>query len=233
MYRSRLAEALPRVRDRIAGAASRSGRDPCRVRIVAVTKGHPAEAVRAALEAGLEDVGENRIEELEGKRAAFDGEPRLRWHMVGHVQGRKAPRAREAAGVLHSLDSLKLAHRLERTAAGGAVSLPVLVQVNTSGEPAKHGFTPEECRAAFPELLELETLEVRGLMTMAPLTDDRETLRRTFCDLRRLHDELRERFPGYRGTELSMGMSNDYEIAVEEGSTLVRLGTILFGERPA
>lgn len=231
MYSRRLAEKLPRVRETIAEAAARSGRDPARVRLVAVTKGHPMEALAAAREHGLTDVGENRLEELERKRGAMNGDEAVRWHMVGHVQGRKAPRARELAGLLHSLDSLKLARRLERTGRGGGDPLPVLIQVNTSGETAKHGFSPDGFRESLPEILGLESLRVEGLMTMAPLTDDRELLRRTFRRLRELHMEAREAVSEYRGVELSMGMSNDYDLAVEEGSTLVRLGTALFGER--
>lgn len=217
------------------GAAARRDRTARSVRLVAVTKGHPLEAVLAARDAGLVDVGENRLGELELKRAALNGAGEgegLRWHMVGHVQSRKAPRARELAGTLHSLDSLKLARRLERTAPEGGRPLDVLVQVNAAGEASKHGFSPGSFREAVPELVTLGSLRVVGLMTMAPLTDDRERIRGAFRRLRELHVEARETVPGYRGTELSMGMSNDYELAVEEGSTLVRLGTALFGERP-
>lgn len=181
------------------------------------------------------DLGENRLGELERKRALLNGAGEaegLHWHMVGHVQSRKAPRARELTGTLHSLDSLKLARRLERTAPGGGEPLDVLVQVNTSGEASKHGFSPEGFREALPELVTLASLRVVGLMTMAPLTDDREHIRATFRRLRELQVGAVETAPGYRGTELSMGMSNDYELAVEEGSTLIRLGTALFGERP-
>lgn len=236
MYSRRLAEALPEVQERIGDAAARSGREGDRVRVVAITKGHPLEAVHAALAAGLEDLGENRLDELERKRMtleeAADPGPRPRWHMVGHVQSRKGPRVRDLADVLHSLDSLKLARRLERTAPGGEAPLPVLVQVNTSGEESKYGFSPSAFRDGVEELLELESLSVLGLMTMAPLTEDRELLRTTFRRLTELQEEARARHSTYTGEELSMGMSNDYELAIEEGSTFVRLGTVLFGERP-
>ncbi len=232
MYANRLAEALPRVRERVRQAAARVGRNEGGVRLVAVTKAHPLEAVYAALETGLRDLGENRVGELEEKVAALAGDHRPRWHMVGHLQSRKAPRVRELATMLHSLDSLKLGRRFERTTPEGAPPLPALVQVNTSGEDAKYGFSPDRFCDELPDLLDLRSLSVEGLMTMAPLTRDEERIRGTFRRLRELHEEARRRHPAYRGTELSMGMSNDFEIAVEEGSTLVRLGTVLFGERP-
>ncbi|MEX2529862.1 MAG: YggS family pyridoxal phosphate-dependent enzyme [Gemmatimonadota bacterium] len=222
---------LDEVRRRIGEAAARSDRSPDDVRIVGVTKGHPLAAVRAATMSGLVDVGENRLEEMEEKQAAWGGEEAPRWHMIGHLQSRKAPAVRGRIALLHSLDSIKLARRLERTAEGDAPVLPVLVQVNTSGEEAKYGFSSAGFREALPELLELASMRVEGLMTMAPLTSDTEVLRSTFRRLRELHEEQLDRVPAYRGTQLSMGMSNDYEVAVEEGSTLVRLGTILFGER--
>ncbi len=236
MYQTRLEENLPRVRERVAEAAARVGRSPEEVRIVAVTKGHPLEAIRAALASGIRELGENRLGELEEKRRLLDelavDAPDLRWHMVGHLQRRKAPGIRDAAHVLHSLDSLRLAERLERTAPDGCPPLPVLIQVNTSGEESKYGFTPEGFLDELDEILEMTSLEVQGLMTMAPLTDDRELIRATFRRLRELQEEARRTHQGYGGHELSMGMSNDYELAVEEGSTLVRLGTVLFGERP-
>ena len=189
-------------------------------------RGYDTQEVDAFLE-----VVADRLEELEEKQAAWDGERLPRWHMVGHLQSRKAPAVRGRVTLLHSLDSLKLAERLERTTEEGAPILPVLVQVNTSGEEAKYGFSPDGFREALPALLELRSIRVEGLMTMAPLTSEEEVLRRTFRQLRELHEEQRDRVSGYGGTQLSMGMSNDYEVAVEEGSTLVRLGTVLFGER--
>lgn len=232
MYAERLAHRLPEVWERVAEAALRAGREPETVRIVAVTKGHPLEALRAALDAGLTELGENRVGELERKWTELADEPRVSWHMVGHVQSRKAPRVREVGAFLHSLDSVKLARRLERTAPEGMEPLPVLVQVNTSGEDAKYGFSPEGFREAIGEILDLRSLRVEGLMTMAPLSGDETLLRDTFRRLRELNEEAGETHPDYIGRELSMGMTNDFELAVEEGSTLVRLGTALFGERP-
>lgn len=231
-YQTQLRDGLARVREAIGVAAARAGRSPDSVRIMAVTKGHPVEALQAALEVGVEDLGENRLSELEVKRKALAGDPRPRWHMVGHVQSRKAPRIRDEAHVLHSLDSLKLAERFERTAPEGGDPLPVFVQVNTSGEDAKYGFSPDEFRAQISRILDLPSLRVKGLMTMAPYTDDESVVRATFRGLRELQEEALSEVEGYVARELSMGMSNDYEVAVEEGSTMVRLGTVLLGERP-
>lgn len=230
MYRSRLQESVPRVREAVRAAAGRAGRDPAEVTLVAVTKGHPPAAVEAALDAGLRDLAENRMGSLEERARQV---PEAAWHMVGHVQRRKAPRLFDVEGLrlLHSLDSLRLARRIERVAPAGA-TLPVLVQVNTSGEESKGGFAPEALLDDLEELAGLSALRVEGLMTMAPLTGDEEVLRTAFRSLRDLHRRARDRAQESIGEHLSMGMSNDYPIAVEEGSTMIRLGTALFGERP-
>lgn len=248
-YRATLEKNLSEVRARVAAAAERAGRAADEVRLIAVTKGHPLAAVEACLSAEIRDVAENRVGELEVKAAALDeriskgrdpGGPgagegdstRPRWHMVGHIQRRKASRVVPLAEWIHSLDSLRLARKLSAEAEdAGLEKRSVLVQVNTSGEESKYGFTPEGFRDALDELLEQPRLDVAGLMTMAPYTDDEDVLRRTFRGLRALHEEAREH-PGYEGRELSMGMTNDFEIAVEEGSTMIRIGTALFGERP-
>jgi pyridoxal phosphate enzyme (YggS family) len=230
MYASTLRETLPRVREAIAEAAHSAGRDPADVRLVAVTKGHPLTAVRAALEAGLLDLGENRVSELEEKAAQIEPGA-VRWHMIGHLQRRKTRRAIEVADLIHSVDSSRLAERLDRVSEGCQRCVDVLFQVNTSGEDAKHGFDEER---AFDEILaasELPGLRARGLMTMAPFTDDESVLRGTFRRLRELSRRLREAHADF-GEELSMGMTNDLRVAVQEGSTMVRVGTALFGERP-
>ena len=228
-YRERLAEALPRVREAIEQAAGSAGRDPASVRLVAVTKGHPVEAAEAALAAGLQDLGENRVEELEGKVARLGR--RARWHLIGHLQSRKAARALQAAELIHSVDSLKLAERLSRAADElGLERVPVLLQVNVSGEETKGGFSKADALEGLAQAAEVPRLRVEGLMTMAPLTDDERVLRATFGDLRELLDRLRRVRPEV-GAELSMGMTNDLHIAVAEGSTMVRIGTALFGER--
>ena len=231
MYRRLLEETLPTVRERLRRAAARASRSPDEVRIVTVTKGHPLEAIEAALAVGLRDLGENRLEELEAKAGQVTPGS-VDWHMVGHLQRRPASRVRELASFVHSLDSIRLAERLERTAAGGVPPLRVLVQVNVSREGSKRGFGPEELFGALERLLGFETLTLEGLMTMAPFTQDEGVIRRAFSGLRELREEAAERFPEFRGKELSMGMSNDFELAVEEGSTIVRIGSALLGERP-
>ena len=230
-YDERVAVSLPEIRDRISNAAGRSGRGSADVTLVAVTKAHPIEAVQAALSHGLFDLGENRTEELEWKRAAVE-EGRARWHMIGHVQRRKAPRLVGVADLVHSIDSVRLAERLSNAAVEAGKVVSVLVQVNTSGEESKAGFRGAGLKDEVQRVLNLPGVEIRGLMTMAPLTDDEALLRRTFAGVRMLHEELRA-VVGYCGDHLSMGMTNDFEIAIEEGSTMIRIGTALFGKRMA
>ena len=234
-YAAALAESLPRVRARAAAAAERVGRDPGDARIVAVTKGHPVGAVAAALAAGLRDLGENRVEELARKAPLFEGRD-VRWHVIGHIQRRKAGAAARLASLVHSVDSLRLAEKLSRLGQAEGARLPVLVQVNASGEAAKGGFPAaagdrDRAMDAVGEVAALPGLRVMGLMTMAPFVADEPVLRATFRRTRAVM-EAAATLDGVDGTELSMGMSNDYEIAIEEGSTLVRLGTCLFGPRP-
>ncbi len=228
-YDERVAASLPEVQDRISDAARRSGRASDEVTLVAVTKAHPIEAVQAALSHGLFDLGENRTEELEWKHGRVE-DGRVRWHMIGHVQRRKAPRLIGIADLVHSIDSVRLAERLSKAAVEATEVLPVLVQVNTSGEESKAGFQGGGLKDGVLSVLGLPGLEVRGLMTMAPFTSDEATLRRTFEGVRILNEELRA-FEGYCGDHLSMGMTNDFEIAIEEGSTMIRIGTALFGKR--
>ena len=230
-YESRLERSLVEIRERVIRAAERSGRDPDGVTLVAVTKAHGLEAVHAALAHGIFELGENRVEELTEKAAAVADE-RVRWHMIGHVQRRKAPRVVGIAELVHSIDSLRLAQRLSNAAEEFGMRQPVLIQVNTSGEVTKGGLPGQGIGDDLRSILALSGLEVRGLMTMAPLTDDERVLRSTFRGLRDLHEELRQ-LDGYAGAELSMGMSSDFEIAIEEGSTMIRLGTALFGRRTA
>ena len=213
----------------MAGAALAAGRDPAGVRLVAVTKGHPLEALQAALEAGIPDLGENRVEELEEKEAAL-GRDGATWHMIGHLQSRKAARAAEAAHLIHSVDSLHLAEKLSRAGEGRGSEVRVLAQVNTSGEESKGGLEPAGAVEAVLAMAALPRLRVEGLMTMAPFVDDAEVLSSAFRRLRETLEEVRRHDPRV-GPELSMGMTNDFEIAIREGSTLVRIGTALFGER--
>ena len=229
VYSERLAETLPGVRDRIEQAVATAGRDGGSVRLIAVTKAHPLEAVEAALQAGLSDLGENRVEELEGKVGAL-GRAAATWHMIGHVQSRKARQALELSDLIHSVDSVKLAQRLARMAHEEEGVVHVLAQVNTSGEAAKSGFELSRAVDDVLSLAELPGLEVDGLMTMAPYDAEEAALSRAFGGLREIHEQLRAQ-SGRIGPELSMGMTNDLEIAIREGSTMVRIGTALFGPR--
>lgn len=213
----------------MAGAALAAGRDPSAVTLVAVTKGHSLEALQAALEAGIPDLGENRVEELEEKVAAL-GRDRATWHMIGHLQSRKAARAGAVAHLIHSVDSLHLAEKLSRSAEGWGGDARVLAQVNTSGEASKAGLKAAGAVEAVLAMAALPGLRVEGLMTMAPFVDDAEVLSSAFRRLRETLEEARRHDPRV-GPELSMGMTNDFEIAIREGSTMVRIGTALFGER--
>lgn len=230
LYTRRLAASLPKLRDRIGEAVERAGRGTDSVRLLAVTKGHPVEAVRAAIEAGLTDLGENRVAEVSEKVAAV-GREGVRWHMIGHVQRRKAGALLEVVDCVQSVDSIRLAERLDRLAADAGRTVQVLAQVNTSGEGAKGGFPHPEAVDAVLQMASLGALQVEGLMTMAPFVDDEAVLRSTFSGARRILDEVRRQDPAV-GPQLSMGMTNDLRFAVEEGSTMVRIGTALFGARP-
>jgi PLP dependent protein len=222
-------ERVARVRERIAGAAARAGRDADEVGIVAVTKGHGVAAVHAAYEAGLVQVGENRVQELDSKHGEAGDLP-VEWHLIGHLQRNKARRAVQLVELLHSLDSERLARTLSEEAERAGVRLRALVQVNASGEATKGGFEVDSAADAIASVCELPGLRIEGVMTMAPYTDDETVVRAAFAGTRAVFDACRT-VAGFEPVHLSMGMSNDFEIAVEEGSTLVRLGTILFGER--
>jgi PLP dependent protein len=199
------------------------------VRIVAVTKTHGPEAVRAALAAGIREVGENRVQEaLQKQEALLDVS--VEWHLVGTLQRNKAKHAAGRFVLIHSVDRADLAAELDRRVVPGQRQ-PILVQVNCSAEPQKGGVEPASLPTLLDQLRILERIEVQGLMTMSALTDDRAEQRRAFRLLRELRDASER--SGHRLPELSMGMSGDYPIAVEEGATMIRLGTILFGERTA
>ena len=228
-YAQRLEHTWPELRARIERAADAAQRAAASVRVVAVTKAHPLEAVDAALATGLRDLGENRVEELEEKVRAR-GRESATWHMIGHVQCRKAKRVVELAHLTHSVDSERLAERLSRIGVEESMEVGVLAQVNTSGEGSKGGFDPEDAVEVIHRIAELPCLRVHGLMTMAPWVEDERVLHAAFADLREIGDALR-RVTGRVGRELSMGMTNDLEIAIREGSTMIRIGTALFGER--
>ncbi len=224
-----LRAARQRVLGTIAAAAGRAGRDPADVTLVAVTKTVPAERVRAAVAAGLTTLGENRVQEGAAKRPEVDG---ATWHLIGPLQSNKARRALDAFDMIESVDSVDLAVRLDRLAAERPAGsrYPVLLQINVGRDPSKSGFDPDAIEAGLGQLLALEHLEIQGLMTVGRLVRDPEDARPTFAALRALSEGLRLRHDRL-GRELSMGMTDDYPVAVEEGATIVRVGRALFGER--
>ena len=215
-----IAERVAHVRQQVERAAERSGRSPADVAIVAVSKSFPSQAIEEAAAAGIAHVGENRVQEAAAKIPGLRRLP-VTWHLVGHLQANKAKTALELFDIIHSVDSLHLAevlsHRAQRP-------LPVLLEVNVASEASKFGFPPDEVAAAARAVARLPRLELRGLMTVAPLVSDTEAARPVFRELRQLRDSL-----GLR--ELSMGMTDDFEVAIEEGATLVRIGRAIFGER--
>ena len=219
-------ERFATVRERVSDAARRSGRDASGVTIVAVTKTWPADVVAAAVRAGATDLGENRAQELEQKRAIIEGN--ARWHFVGHLQTNKV---RRVAGValIHSVDRFGLGEAIARRAAEMEIVQEVLIEVNVSGEASKHGVAPEGAVALAEELLALDGLHLRGLMTIPPLPEKPESSRPYFARLVRLRDELQRVDP--EAVELSMGMTRDFEEAIEEGATIVRIGEAIFGPR--
>jgi pyridoxal phosphate enzyme (YggS family) len=222
-----LRENWESVRGRIATAARRAGRDPAEVTLVAVTKRSPAPLVRLLVNAcGAADLGENYPQELWRKAEALKDLP-VRWHLIGHLQTNKAKRTLPLVRMVHAVDSLKLLRLLDELAAGLADPPPVCLQVNTSGEPSKHGWSPEGVRGDADAIAACRRIPIIGLMTMAALGDDPERARPCFVQLRSLRDELRLR-TGLAFDQLSMGMSNDLEVAIEEGATLVRVGSALF-----
>ena len=223
--------------DLIATAARTVQRDPHEIRLVVVTKSQPLEVVQAAIEAGVKILGENYPEEGVRKIQSLAGESGVEWHMIGHVQSRKARLVADHFALLHSLDSLKLAQRLDRFAAAQNRVLPVLLEFNMGGEETKSGWnafdssTWDLLLSEIKSVLDLTSLRVHGLMTMPPLETDPEQSRRYFQSLRRLRDHLAAAFPQAEWHELSMGTSADYAVAVEEGATLVRVGTAIVGPR--
>ena len=224
-----LRAAHARVLERIADACARVGRDPGTVTLVAVSKTVPAERLRHAVDAGLGVFGENRVQEALAKIPEVPG---AGWHLIGPLQSNKARRALEAFEMIQTVDSVGLATRLDRLAGElGMERVPVLLQVNVDLDAAKSGFRPDDLAGAVGGLARLGRLDVRGLMTIGREVADPEEARRTFASLRELSGTLRDAWSGL-GPELSMGMSDDYPIAVEEGATIVRVGRALFGERP-
>jgi pyridoxal phosphate enzyme (YggS family) len=236
-----LATNLERVQQRIGAAAVRAGRNPAEITLVAVTKGQPMEAISGAYRLGVRDFGENRVEEAEAKAGELPHD--ISWHMIGHIQSRKARRVPSVFGLVHSVDSLDLALRLDRVCSDRPEPLPILLEFNISGEESKYGFRAAQWSAdramrrailgEVAEILALPHLALRGLMTMAPYVSHAEEARPVLASLRRLRDELHAAFPQATWQDLSMGMTDDFEVAVEEGATLVRIGRAVFSEAPS
>lgn len=219
------------VQERLAAACRRSGRRPEDVRLIAVTKTVPPEMIRQAYDAGLRDFGENRVQEAESKQGPLAGLS-ITWHLIGHLQTNKARVAREICQWVQSVDSFRLADKLDRAARHPGERLPVLIEVNLGGESSKSGVREEEAAELARQVGQLPTLELRGLMAVPPFSDDPEQVRPYFRRLRELARRIgAEASPGVSMQELSIGMSHDFEVAIEEGATIVRVGTAIFGER--
>lgn len=231
-----IAENITQVRARIAEAAQSVGRQPQDVALVAVSKTKPLEYVKVAYNLGIRDFGENRVQEALEKLAAFSPSD-LRWHMIGHLQTNKVQKVFGSFSYIHSVDSLHVAEALQHAAekksqaSGEDMRQPILLQVNVSGEASKEGMAPEEAAVIARQILSLSHLKVQGLMTVAPLVDDPEQVRPVFRALRQLRDRLREEVCDACWDQLSMGMTDDYAVAIEEGATIVRVGRAIFGER--
>ena len=230
LTQEKLAANIAHVHSTIAEAARRGGRAPDEIKLVAVSKSKPVELVQMAYNLGVTDFGENRVQEALPKIEAFHPQE-LRWHMIGHLQSNKASKVVSPFYCVHSVDSLHLAQVLNRHAGEQGKRLLVLLQVNVSGEASKEGMPPAETPALARLIVALPHLQVEGLMTIAPLVEDPERVRPVFRELRLLRDRLRAELPAYSWQHLSMGMTDDYSVAIEEGATIVRIGRAIFGER--
>jgi len=227
-----LADNIARVRERIASACHRCGRRPESVKLIAVSKTVPPERIRQAYAAGLRDFGENRVQEAEEKRTALS-DLTVIWHLIGHLQTNKAKLARELFHWVQSVDSMRLAAKLDKAAVCSGDRLPVLLEVNLGEEATKSGVSHLEIAQLAEQVGQLETLELRGLMVIPPFDENAEVARPFFQELRKLAARIDSlRLPNVSMRELSMGMSHDFEVAIEEGATMVRVGTAIFGERP-
>ena len=231
MTRDEIADNLRTVRERIAAAAARAGRDASEVTLVVVTKTRGLDEVRVAVQAGATDLGENYVQELVAKAREL-GDDGVRWHAIGHLQTNKVRQVVPVVSLIHSLDSLRLAEEIERRAGAAGRTIPALVQVNVAGEDSKFGVDEAGLMDLAPRVMELQSVRLAGLMTMPPFVEEGEDNRRYFARVRELRDDLVTRgIPADSLRELSMGMTSDYEVAVEESASLVRVGTAIFGPR--
>jgi PLP dependent protein len=229
-----IADNVGRIRDRLASTAARAGRNPDEITLMGVSKTFPAESIREAYQAGIRVFGENRVQEFGGKAETLRDLDDARWHMIGHLQSNKASKATELFHAIDSVDSLRLAERLHDAAKAANKQLDVLIEVNVGGEEAKSGIAPDspELERILEAASSLDRLRIRGLMTIPPFTEDPQGARPYFRKLRELRDAIRARsLLAVDMDVLSMGMSHDFEVAIEEGSTCVRVGTAIFGSR--
>jgi len=216
------------LKESVAKAAAKSGRRASEIQTVLVSKTVPVERIREALAAGMRDFGENRVQEFVEKKAQL---PEAQWHMIGHLQTNKVKQVIGEVVLIHSLDSLELAEAIERQAEQKNLkSVPCLIQVNSSGETTKFGLNPKDVESFIANLKVLR-IQIRGLMTIGPLTEEEAKIRNSFQMMKKLQEKMKKQFPEKEWDILSMGMSGDYAIAIEEGSTLIRVGTAVFGER--
>jgi PLP dependent protein len=228
---SEIPKRLAGVRERIADAAGRAGRSPGDVRLIAVSKTHPIDAVRAAAEAGQIDFGENKVQEALQK-IAQSTDTGLRWHLIGHLQSNKAKKAAAVVDAIHAIDSVDLLKKVDQAASASGRSIDVLVQVDLALEETKFGAPETEVPQIFAAAADCAAVRLTGLMLLPPLAENPEDARPWFVRLRGVRDRLRDGgVPAERLRELSMGMSHDYQVAIEEGATMVRVGTAIFGER--
>ena len=231
MTPDQIADNLARVKSRIDAAARRAGRNPAEIRLIAVSKTFDAAHVRAAWEAGQRDFGENKVQEAERKIAATTGLAGARWHLIGHLQSNKARKA-AAFAMIHSVDSADLLQRLDRAATEAGAEPEILLQADLAGEDTKHGASEQDVAALARAALESRAVKLAGLMLLPPWNENQEVTRPWFVQLRQLRDRLiADGIPAESLEHLSMGMSHDFEAAVEEGATLVRVGTAIFGRR--
>ncbi|APF18370.1 YggS family pyridoxal phosphate-dependent enzyme [Caldithrix abyssi] len=222
-------DAIARIYERIEAACQRAGRSREEITLVAVSKTMPPEVIKQAYDAGLRVFGENRPQELRDKARLLPED--IQWHFIGHLQTNKIKYVAPRAVLIHSVDSLRLAEALDQFAEKRSLTIPVLLEVNVSGESSKFGFAPEKTPEAFEKIAGLKHLHIKGLMTIGPLSDDRQKIRQAFRQLYNLREDLQKTASGVELPVLSMGMSGDFEIAIEEGSTHIRIGTAIFGAR--
>jgi len=224
-------ENLQDIREKITEACRRSGRDVSEITLIAVSKTFSPDEIRKAVSEGVVDIGESYVQELAGKHEKLKTEP-IRWHFVGPLQRNKVKYLVDFVHLIHSVESLKVCNEIEKRASRIDRNVDILIEVNTSGEPQKHGITPDEAPALFNEIAVFDHVHARGLMTMAPFVDDPDEARPSFKVLHDLRQRLLdEGVPDIQVQHLSMGMSNDFEVAIEEGATMVRIGSSIFGER--